>query len=91
MVFKNDNLVCCSPKHSISRDSFSSFQFVSSPKNSSYESNTKFPECLENQSLNSPNSNTIKSFSSNDLTECKETSEKVCAEAVYSKTKDWVR
>ena len=88
MVFKNDNLICCSPKHSVSRDSFSSFRFVSSPNKSSYESNTKFPECLENQSLNSPNNSTIKNLSSNDLTECKETSEKVCAEAVYSKTKD---
>ena len=91
MIFKNDNLVCCSPKHSVSGDSFSSFQFVSSPNKLSYESNTKFPECLENQSLNSPNSNTIKSFSSNDLTECQKTSEKVCAEAVYSKTKDLKR
>ena len=86
MIFKTENVICSSPKHSISRDSLCSLQFSSSPNKLNREAYTKFSEYFESPSSNSPNEDTTKNISSNDLAERNETNEKICAEAAYSKT-----
>ena len=86
MIFKTENVICSSPKHSVSRDSLCSLQFSSSPNKLNRDANTKFSEYFENPSSNSPNEDTTKNIGSNDLTERNETSEKNFAEAAYSKT-----
>ena len=87
MIFKTENVICSSPKHSVSRDSLCSLQFSSSPNKLNREDKTKFPEYFESPSSNSPNEDTTKNISSNDLAERNETSEKIFAEAAYSITK----
>ena len=91
MIFKTENVICSSPKHSVSRDSLCSLQFWSSSNKLNREAYTKFSEYLESPSSNSPNEDITKKISSNDLAERNETSEKIFAEAAYSKTNNWKR
>ena len=81
MIFKSENLICCSPKNIVRHYSFSSCQTLNLPDDSNIEENEKYAECLENPSLNCLNGNKLKKFNLNEASESEETNEKICAEA----------
>ena len=91
MIFKSENLICCSPKNIVSHYSFSSCQILNSPDDSNTEDNKKYAECLENPSSNCPNGNKLKKFNLNDVPESEETNEKICAEAAHTNFNAWKR
>ena len=87
MIFKNNNFICSSPKHSISRDDFNSTKFLSWYDKISTKANLKFSESFEDPFLDCKNNDKVKNFSSEGLVEPVESKENICEEGAPDPTK----